>query len=246
MIRFTCPDCDKPLRAEESQAGSTVKCPACGHQFTIPYGQCESEAPETDEPQEDNERQEPAPRRKKRKVRQRITEEEMGRRLIIGMACLFAGTQLLSMVRFLATFNPRAAAERQAQQAARDSPNGIDKMVEPDPREVAGGNGMREAWRLKLLSFLKRYDLALLTDVLFILIYFRHDWARRIVAGWFLLSCLIAIFGLITGAFPVWGSIRTGIPFLAPVELCVGFGINFGIGMTLLKSRSIHAYMAGR
>lgn len=36
MIRFSCPHCARRLRVEDSLAGTSAKCPACGKQFTVP------------------------------------------------------------------------------------------------------------------------------------------------------------------------------------------------------------------
>lgn len=36
MITFTCPHCQKSIKAEDKYAGATKKCPGCGEQFTVP------------------------------------------------------------------------------------------------------------------------------------------------------------------------------------------------------------------
>jgi uncharacterized Zn finger protein (UPF0148 family) len=49
MIKFTCPHCDKPLRASDAKAGSRVPCPACGRKCTIPDSEDELPPPGDDE-----------------------------------------------------------------------------------------------------------------------------------------------------------------------------------------------------
>lgn len=51
MIRFTCPKCEKGLRAPEERAGTAFQCPVCGHRSNIPHLKAEppSLEPEADD-----------------------------------------------------------------------------------------------------------------------------------------------------------------------------------------------------
>ena len=51
MIAFSCPSCDTELEVSDSRAGAPVKCPDCGHRFTVPARGKRSPAPRESEPE---------------------------------------------------------------------------------------------------------------------------------------------------------------------------------------------------
>src|SRR5262249_10877765 len=145
MIRFTCLNCDKGLRADDSKAGSLVKCPACGHKLTIPNAEIE-------QPPEDEEPQRPAPRKKKRpRFRPKSSEASRGRVLVIIICCVVLGMHLVSLIKYLATPDPVTMAKTQTreiyQKIGKDLPKDFEEKWEQDFDKVVGGKEMQAALR---------------------------------------------------------------------------------------------------
>ena len=146
MIRFLCPQCDKALRADDSKAGTPVKCPVCGHKVTIPDADAELPPPEGEEPER------PPPRKRKRpRFRPKTTEAARGKVLVILICCVVLGMHLVSLIKYLATPDPVEVAKKQAreiyQKIGKDLPKDFEQTWEQELDKVMGAKEMQATLR---------------------------------------------------------------------------------------------------
>jgi DNA-directed RNA polymerase subunit RPC12/RpoP len=240
MIRFTCPNCAKGLRADDSKAGSLVKCPACGHKLTIPDAEIE-QPPEEEVPER------PAPRQKKRQqFRARSPDASRGRVLVIIICGVVLGMHLVSLIKYLATPDPVEVARKQTreiyQKVGQDLPKDFeDKMM--------GGKEMRATLRWgQIMSLLWLLGSFSVSAVLLTFLYLRHDWARIVLGILFLIGAGLGLLGLmmLLGGMATLRFLGAGAAVLTFLESLVQLGVNLGIGLTLMKSEGIAAYTGGR
>jgi DNA-directed RNA polymerase subunit RPC12/RpoP len=245
MIRFTCLQCEKMLRADDTKAGSPVKCPGCGHKLTIPDTEAEPPPPEDEEPEH------PAPRKKRRpRFRAKNSEATRGKVLVIFICCVVLGMHLVGLLWSLATANPVASAKQQThelyQQMGKDLPKDVEQKWEQDFDKSMGGKEMEAPRRRsRMINLMWNLGIFCLMAVLLTFLYLRHNWARVVLGVLFLISVGLGCFGIVTGALAV-RLVTAGVPVLAMLEMLVRLGVNFSIGWTLMKSRSIAAYTSGR
>ena len=256
MIRFTCPHCDKALRADDSKAGRLVTCPACMHKFTIP-------ADEAERPPADEEPERPAPRKKKRaRPRPRSAQAGSGKVLVIVICCAVLGMHLVSLIHYLATPDPVEMAEKQTreqvemakkqtreiyQKIGKDLPKDFEQTWEQELDKVMGAKEMQATLRRsKFISLFWMLGGFSLSAVFLLFLYLRHDWARKVLSILFLISGFLGLVGLLFGGIAALRFVGAGIAILAVLEMLVRLGVNFGIGVALMKSESIAAYTSGR
>lgn len=246
MIRFTCPHCEKALRADDAKAGSPVKCPACGHKLTIP--DAETELP----PAEDEEPERPAPRKKRRpRFRPKSSEASRGRVLVIIICCVVLGMHLVSLINYLATPDPVEMAKKQTreiyQKIGKDLPKDFEQQWEQDFDKVMGGKEMQATLRRsKVMSLIWMLGSFSLSAVLLTFLYLRQDWARVVLGVLFLIGAGLGLLGLVFGGLAALRFLSAGVAVLAVLEMLVRLGVNLGIGLALMKSESIAAYTSGR
>ena len=246
MIRFLCPQCDKALRADDSKAGTPVKCPVCGHKVTIPDAAAGLPPPEADEPEQ------PAPRKRKRtQPRPKRTEAARGKVLVILICCVVLGMHLVSLIKYLATPDPVEVAKKQAreiyQKIGKDLPKDFEQTWEQELDKVMGAKEMQATLRRsKFISLFWMLGGFSLSAVFLLFLYLRHDWARIVLSVLFLLSGSLGLVGLLLGGIAALRFVGAGIAILAVLEMLVRLGVYFGIGVTLMKSGSIAAYTSGR
>jgi hypothetical protein len=245
MIRFACPQCEKLLRADDTKAGSLVKCPGCGNKLTIPVTEAEPK------PSEDEQPERPAPRKKRRpRFRATSSAASRGKRLVIFTCCLALGMHLVGLLWPLATANQVASAKKQprepSQQLGKDLPKDFQQKWDQDFDKSMGAKEMEASRRRSRLSNLM-WNLGsfCLTAILFAFLYLRQNWARVVLGVLFLISFGLAILAIATGVLTV-RLFAAGVPVLAALEMLVRLGVNLGIGLTLMNSRSIADYIAGR
>ncbi len=243
MIRFSCPACDKALRADESKAGSIVKCPACGQKLTIPSPAAEPPPPEDDEP-------EPVgPRKKKRagpRRKARNTAAEHGKKLVLVIIGVVVAMYLVSFVNYLLMPGPREMVKQQSRQISQDLGKDEQKLQQGLDKAL-GGQQMQQAFRLaKLIGLMWLVGSFSLSAILLLFLYLRHDWARVVLGILCLLAGGLGLLGLVFGGVAALTVLSGGAALLALLEMVVRLGVNFGIGATLMKSESIAAYTTGR
>jgi len=190
MIRFPCPDCDRALRADDSKAGKTAKCPDCGCTFKIPENETDAIAPEVCERHEE---ESPAHQRRKRKVRRKTSEEERGRLYVLVIIGSVVGMHLLSLISYLAMPDPLDLAKMQEKERfkdlGKDLPEADRKKLERDLKQVTDRNEIQEAFRRNELA--SRVGLGTgitLHAILLTFLYLRYDWARIVLGVLFLLG----------------------------------------------------------
>jgi DNA-directed RNA polymerase subunit RPC12/RpoP len=245
MIKFTCPLCNKALRADSSKAGSPVKCPECGHKLTIPDAEIE-EVPEDREPVR------PSPRKKKRRRSRTMSPEaNRGRVHVIIICCVVLGMHLVSLIRYLATPDPVEVAKKVSRETyeklGKALPKDFEEKWEKEFDKVAGGKEMQDTLRRSQWS--ARIWLAAgfgLSAVLLTCLYLRQDWARVVLGVLFLLGVALGVLGLVLGGLAALRYLSDGVAVLAVLEMLVRLGVSLAIGLALLNSESIAAYTARR
>jgi hypothetical protein len=246
VIRFLCPQCDKGLRADDSKAGTLAKCPACGHKVTIPDAEAEPPPPEDEEPEQ------PAPRKKKRpRFRPKPTQAARGKVLVLIICCVVLGMHLVSLIKYLATPDPVEMAKKQTREIykslGKDLPKDFEQKWEQDFDKVMGGKEMQAMLqRSKLTGLFWMLGSFSLSLFLLTFLYLRHDWARLVLGVLYLLGGFLGLVGLVFGGFAVLRFLGAGVAILTVIEMLVRLGVNFGIGVALMKSESIAAYTSGR
>jgi predicted Zn finger-like uncharacterized protein len=245
MIKITCPNCAKVLRADDSKAGRLVKCPACGHKLTIPGA-------ETELPPDDEEPERPAPRKKKRpRFRPKSSETSRGKVFVIIICCVVLGMHLVSLIKYLATPDPVEMAKKQTremyQKIGKDLPKDFEEKWEQDFDKVMGGKEMQATLRRsQIISLMWMLGSFCLSAVLLAFLYLRHDWARVVLGVLFLIGVGLGVLGIAFGGLAALRFLSAGVAVLTVLEMLVRIGVNLGIGLALLKSASIAAYTAGR
>jgi hypothetical protein len=248
MIKFSCPDCDKALRADDSRAGSVVKCPACGQRLTVPNAEAEPPPPEADEEER------PEPRKKKRPRSRRRPPDaaaEQGKVFVIIIICIVLGMHLISVVQYLLMPDPVQMAKQQSSEIykslGKDLPKGFEQKMEQDLDKLMSSKDVQAAVRRsKWTGWLWLLVSPSLSLVLLVFLYLRHDWARVVLGVLFLIGGFLGLIGLVLGGLAVLSFLSVGAALLTILEMAVRLGVNFGIGFALMKSESIAAYTAGR
>jgi DNA-directed RNA polymerase subunit RPC12/RpoP len=250
MIRFTCPNCDKGLRADDSKAGSLVQCPSCEHKLTIPATETEPPFPEEEEPQQ------PAPRKKKKRSRghPKSSQASQGKVLVLIICGVVLGMHLISVVRYLTipdAPDPVEMAKKQTQEMyqklGKDLPKDFEEKLEKELDKVMSSKEMQADLRRSHLTGLVWILVGFgLSAVLLIFLYLQHDWARIVLAALLLIGAGLGVLGLVFGALAGLKYLGTGAAILSILEILVRLGVNISIGVALLKSESIMAYTVVR
>jgi DNA-directed RNA polymerase subunit RPC12/RpoP len=274
VIRFTCSNCDKALRTDDDKAGSSVKCPACGHKVTIAEAEAELPTPEDEEQErpaptnkkrseaeaelptpEDEEQEQPAPTKKKKRSRSRVRHKNpaasQGKTFVIIICCIVLGMHLVSLINYLAAPDPMEMAKKQTQEAyqklGKDMPKDFEQKWEKEFDKVVGGKEMQDALRRsRIISLTWMLGSFSLSAVLLGFLYMRHDWARVVLGVLFLIGAVLGLIGLVFGGLAVLRYLSTGAAILAVLEMLVRLGVSTGIGIALMGSESIAAYTGRR
>lgn len=230
MLRFTCPQCNKALRAPEDKAGSTVKCPECGNRFSIPDDREETEPPEAEEPNappdlgfDEDER----PRRKKGK---RSRNARTGKTIVLVLIGLWLLVQVLGWIGMVMA----PSVEEILKQGAAANPNvqltEQQKAQQESALAVIGKAGKIFTIGIAVVSFL-------VGATFFTFLYLGHNWARIVVAVLSLLGAACALF-----AIPTLLSAQGSYRIVLMLQIVLGEAVNLGTGITLLVSSSVKAH----
>jgi hypothetical protein len=219
VLRFSCPQCDRALRAPEDKAGSRVQCPECGNKFVVPAAIDEPEPPEVkarlqdDEFDEDDE---PQVRRKKKKRSRASGDGARGKTAIVAITTILLGWYVVSTVLTYV-------------------------LAGPPPANLGGAPTNATAYRIGQIVGIGCVFSLIGIPIIFLLM--GHNWARFALAAVLLMStvCTLPLIG-----FAIFAGADEGVKsMLTILQGIVTVGINIGFGLMLLISKDIKAYTEG-
>src|SRR5260370_28232702 len=199
MLSFSCPKGRKGLRAQESQAGLLVRCPACAKKLTVP------ESLPEDEPPEEEERDRPRPRkRKRRRLEHHKAVAEQGRVQIFDVMAAVLGMHLFGLIHLLLMPAPAELIARQLAETLQElskelPPESGERWVPEDEDADPGPIRPTFSVRGKEGGLFWLVCGCCVEGLLLLCLYLRQHWARTVLAIWFLLGGFCGLTGTLCG-----------------------------------------------